>query len=321
MDIITFPHHLVSLPLIYYVDDKLIKNFCNYFTENPKNDIFLWPMHYAALPSFHHSIPSKWITRYSNVIGESFERPIFVNQQGIQVYKESGYKPIRLVSEILPSTLAISSRIEPFWGILAFLSLFLFGIGQLSVMWKSISGAIGNSTSAILLSCVTGLFLGVPLTTENAIVIVHFMDYVFGGSWFIPILWTAYLLAIFLVRGSPYSSDFLVKELRLTETLSAFVAFSWNVLLPVGLMLLSVMEYKKSHSTELFHQRNILSLSHLSSWPLWVKQVGGLLQVSLLILLPVVALVQIYIYLSRGPRDILEVIKFIQFIKEQLILI
>lgn len=110
-----------------------------------------------------------------------------------------------------------------------------------------------------------------------------------------------------MVRGRPYSSDFLVKELRLTETLSAFVAFSWNVLLPVGLLLLSVMEYKKSHSNELFHQRNILSLSHMSNWSLWVKQVGGLLQVSLLILLPCVALVQIYIYLTRGPRDVLEV--------------
>lgn len=264
-------------------------------------------MHYATLPHFHHSIPSKWITRYSNVIGESFERPIFVNQQGNQVYKETGFKPIRLISEILPSTLAISSRIEPIWGTLAFLCLFFFGVCQLSVMWKSISGAIGNSTSAILLSCVTGLFLGVPLTTDNGIIIMHFLDFVFGGSWFLPVLWTSYLLAIFMVRGRPYSSDFLVKELRLTETLSAFVAFSWNVLLPVSLVLLSIMEYKKSHSTELFHQRNMLSLSHLSNWPLWVKQVGGLLQVSLLILLPCVALIQIYIYLSKGPRDILEV--------------
>ncbi|XP_070506389.1 sodium-dependent transporter bedraggled [Chironomus tepperi] len=284
-------------------------NGFNYFPasfENPKNDIFLWPVHYASLPSFHHSIPSKWITRYSNVVGECSERPIFVNQQGQQIYKESGYKPLRLITEILPSTLAISSRIEPIWGTIAFLCLFLFGIGQLCVMWKSISGAIGNSISAILLSCVTGLFLGIPMTTDIGIVIMHFLDNIFGGSWFIPILWTSYLLAIFMVRGRPYSSDLLVKELRLTETLSAFMAFSWNVLLPVGFLLLSVMEYKKSHSNELFHQRNILSLSHMSNWPLWVKQVGGLLQVSLLILLPCVALVQIYIYLSRGPRDVLE---------------
>lgn len=238
-------------------------------------------MHYAHLPNFHHSIPSKWITRYSNFIGESFERPIFVNQQGVQVYKESGYKPIRLITEILPSTLAISSRIEPIWGTLAFLCLFLFGIGQLAVMWKPISGAIGNSTSAILLSCVTGLFLGVPLTTDNGILILHFFDYTFGGSWYLPVLWSCYLLSIFMVRGRPFTSDILVKELKLTETLSAFLAFSWNVLMPVGLLLLSVMEYKKSHSTEFFHQRNILSLSHLSNWPMWVKQVGGLLQVKL----------------------------------------
>jgi solute carrier family 6 (neurotransmitter transporter), invertebrate len=264
-------------------------------------------MHYASLPSFHHSIPSKWITRYSNVIGESFERPILVNQQGIQVFKESGYKPLRLITEILPSTLAISSRIEPFWGFIAFLCLFLLGLGQLSVMWKPISGAVGSRTSAILLSCVTGLFLGVPLTTDIGIVVLHYMDYIFGGTWFLQIIWSCYLLAIFLVRGRPFTSDVLVRELRFAETLSAFIAFSWNVLLPVGLLLLSVLEYKKSHSNELFHQRNLPSLSHMSNWPVWTKQLGGLIQVSFLILLPCIALLQIYIYLSKGPRDILEV--------------
>lgn len=223
------------------------------------------------------------------------------------MYKESGYKTLRLVTEMLPATLAISSRIEPIWGVIAFATLFFFGLAQLAIMWKPISGAIGNSTSAVLLSCITGLFLGFPLTTDNGIVIIHFLDFIFGGAWWLLILWTSYIVAIFMVRGQPFTSDVLVKELRLTETLSAFLAFSWNVLLPVALVLLSVMEYKKSHSNELFHQRNIPSLNHLSNWPLWTKQLGGFLQLSLLILVPCVSLIQTYIYLTKGPPDILDV--------------
>lgn len=275
--------------------------------ENPKSDIFLWPAHHSIVPSFHHSIPSRWITRYSNIIGESFERPIYVSQQGIQIYKESGYKTLRLITEILPATLAISTRIEPVWGIIAFAVLFFFGLAQLAIMWKPISGAIGNSTSAILLSCITGLFLGFPLTTDNGIVIIHFLDFIFGGAWWLLILWASFIVAVFMVRGRPFTSDVLVKELRLTETLSVFLAFSWNVLVPLALILLSIMEYKKTHTHELFHQRGSLSLNHLANWPLWTKQLGGFLQVSLLILVPCISLAQIYIYLTKGPRDILEV--------------
>lgn len=267
----------------------------------------MWPAHNSVAPSFVHSIPSRWITRYSNIIGESFERPIFVSQQGITIYRESGYKTLRLVTEMLPATLAISSRIEPVWGVIIFASLFMFGLAQLAIMWKPISGAIGNSTSAILLSCITGLFLGFPLTTDNGIVIIHYMDFIFGGAWWLLLIWTSYIVAVFMVRGRPFTSDVLVKELKLTDTLSAFVAFSWNVLVPLALILLSVMEYKKSHCHELFHHRNNPSLNHLANWPLWSKQLGGFLQISLLILIPCISLAQIYIYLTKGPRDILEV--------------
>lgn len=103
--------------------------------------------------------------------------------------------------------------------------------------------------------------------------------------------------------------DVLVKDLQLTETFSAFVAFSWNVLLPVGLTLLAVMEYKISYSDELFHNRsNQYNQNHLSNyWPLWVKQLGGFLQLGLLVLIPCFSIIQIYRYLSKGPIDILDV--------------
>ena len=42
-------------------------------------------------------------------------------------------------------------------------------------------------------------------------------------------------------------------------------------------------------------------------WPLWARQIGGILQIFLLILVPLVGIIQIYRYLSRGPPDILDV--------------
>ncbi|CRK91179.1 CLUMA_CG004864, isoform A [Clunio marinus] len=289
-------------------------NGFNYFPasfENPKNDIFLWPTHQSVSPNFHHSIASKWVVRSSNIVGESFERPVFVNQHGLLLYKESGYKTIRLVTEMLPATLAISSKIEPIWGVIAFGTLILFGVAQLGIMWKPISGTLGNSPPALLLSCITGLFLSFPLTTDKGIVIIHFLDFIFGGAWWLLILWASFIITLFLVRGRPFTSDVLVKELQLSGTLSAFLAFSWSVLLPLALILLSIMEFKKSHSNELFHQRSNLSINYLMNWPYWVKQLGGFLQLSFLILVPCVAIVQIYVYLTKGPPDILDRIELL----------
>lgn len=274
-----------------------MKKYLFFISEIPQNDIFLWPSH-QVLPAFsnYHTFASKSIPRFSNVIGESFDKITKLN--GIYVVKESGYKPIRLVTEILPATLSVISKIEPAFGTIAFVSLFLLGLAQLGVMWKPIAGktllsltrsntnggffcfnsaAIGNNPSAILLSCITGLFLSFPFTTDNGIVIVHYLDYIFGGAWWLLVLWTSFIVAIFLVRGSPFTSDVLAKELKFNETFSVFLAFSWNVLVPLALILLSVIEYRKSHSKELFQQKTSTS-DHLSNWPNWAKLLGGLLQ-------------------------------------------
>lgn len=150
------------------------------------------------------------------------------------------------------------------------------------------------------------MFLGFPLITDNGIIIAHYLDYIFGGAWWLLVLWTCFIVAIFLIRGSPFTSDVLAKELRLNETFSVFLAFSWNVLLPLALILLSVIEYRKSHSRELFNHRSSSS-DYLTNWPSWAKILGGISQFSLLTVVPFVSVVQIYLYLSKGPRDILEV--------------
>lgn len=96
-------------------------------------------------------------------------------------------KVLRLVTELLPSTLAAASKesIPPFVSMLAYLTLLLFGLAQLSTMWKPIATLLGDSPSGILLSCVTALFLGIPLATESGISILHFLDTVIGGAWWL----------------------------------------------------------------------------------------------------------------------------------------
>jgi solute carrier family 6 (neurotransmitter transporter) len=183
------------------------------------------------------------------------------------------------------------------------------GIAQACSLWFPIASAVGSTPSAILLSCICGLFLGIPLVTDNGIILIRYLDFIFGGAWWFLIIWMLYLVTIFMIRGRPFTSDVVVKDLKLNETLSAFIAFSWNVLLPVGLVLLSIMKYKISHSDELYHNR-LKMVTHLKEWYNWARLLGGYLQLGVLILIPVVSIIQIYRYLSKGPPDILEVIIF-----------
>lgn len=46
-------------------------------------------------------------------------------------------------------------------------------------------------------------------------------------------------------------------------------------------------------------------------WPLWVRQLGSVIQLSPLLCVPVVAMIQSYRYINNGPDDILEVRLFL----------
>lgn len=200
---------------------------------------------------------------------------------------------------------ATQENIPSGWSILGFVVFIALAIGQLCAMWKPVAEALGNSMSAVLLSCVTGLLLAVPLATESGIDVIYFLDTIVGGSWFVALLWVAQIFGIFLVRGRPYTADILVNDLRLTQTLSAFIALSWNVLLPIGLMTLCILEYKSSNARELYHWRG------KSYWPIGARKVGGFMQVGYLLVVPVTAIIQIYRYLSKGPPDILDRIQLL----------
>lgn len=97
------------------------------------------------------------------------------------------------------------------------------------------------------------------------------------------------------------SGDMLVNDLRLTQSLSAFIAFAWNFLLPIGMIFLCILQYRVSNANTFFNWK------HGGYWPLWARQFGGFIQVSFLLLIPIVTIVQIYRYLSKGPPDILDV--------------
>lgn len=148
------------------------------------------------------------------------------------------------------------------------------------------------------------MLLGIPLTTETGINIIYFLDSVIGGAWFVLLLWTGQIFAIFLVRGRPFSGDILVNALRLGQTLSTFVALSWNLLLPIGLLTLCVLQYKISYSYDFYHWSGVISQSY---WPMWTRKVAAFIQIGIFQIIPITAIVQTFRYLSKGPPDILDV--------------
>ncbi|XP_017839286.1 uncharacterized protein LOC108597311 isoform X2 [Drosophila busckii] len=246
------------------------------------------------------SYPRALVPHYSSFIGETYRR----NKTIIHI--ESGFQALRFITELLPAVLSLASDVISWvWAAVAFGMFACFGLAQLCVMWKPISSALGNSTSSVLLSCVTGLLLSIPFATEMGISILYYVDFLLGGAWFIPIIWAAQIFGVFLIRGRPYNGDDLVNDLRMCGSMSAFLALSWNVLLPIGLITLSVIDYKASLSNQFYYWRG------KSYFLYWSRKMGSLIQIGIVLIIPVTAIVQIYRYLTSGPADILERIQLL----------
>lgn len=240
------------------------------------------------------SIDEEWINRYSSVLGE------------ISVRRDVVYKRmLRLVTEFMPWTLAILSESEPVWGLLFFVCLIFLGLGQNAVMWSPIASLVGNSSSAVLLSCGSALLLMFPFTTDEGRNIVQFLDFIFGGAWWLTLLWSFYFVSIFIIRGSPYTSDSVARHLKFNSIVGGFIAFSWSFLMPVGFIMLTVLTYKRSNARILF-RRNFAE-DIVMYWQQWSLRLGGIAQIVLLSIVPLVAIYEMYQHLTKGPRDILEV--------------
>lgn len=254
--------------------------------------MFLLPSN-SPLPSQYATIPLKWLPRYSSVLGESFQ------QAAQSSWKPSGYQVIRLITEVFPATMAVA-EIAPFWAVISSISFILLLLGQLSMMWKPVAELVNGEVTFVLCSCIGGYLLSIPLIAENGIYIIHYLDTVVGGAWWIFLLWVLFIFAIFLIRGRPYTSDLLVNELKLSTVLSTVLAFTWNIVIPIAFLVIGVIEYKSSSS-------QFFSWRRYSYWPIWARKLAASIQLTFLLAVPLVAFIQVYRYLSRGPTDILEV--------------
>jgi len=74
-----------------------------------------------------HLTPVRWMQHSSLLLGE---RTMKNNVPGTP--QESGYQAMRLATELFPATFAMigAKNISPFWSVLFYFVLIMFGIGQ-----------------------------------------------------------------------------------------------------------------------------------------------------------------------------------------------
>lgn len=79
---------------------------------------------------------------------------------------------------------------------------------------------------------------------QLGIYIVYFLDFTVGGIWWLILVILLQIVAVFMVRGRPYSGDNLVTALFspnnhpcILSWAPAMLSFTWNVILPVALMV------------------------------------------------------------------------------------
>ena len=137
---------------------------------------------------------------------------------------QSGYQVLRLATELVPATLALlgAEAVSPFWAVLFYFVIILFGIAQQLCVWHCVITGIMAINAASLkswettitfFSCAGGFILGLPMTTELGIFVVYFLDYTVGCAWWIMILYLLEIIAVFVVRGRPYSGETVVATL------------------------------------------------------------------------------------------------------------
>lgn len=129
MDTFTFRVHLVSntktVKLLMSPMGAPSLRECTFISERISSYMFMRPMNQPAPPGFS-STPERFMTHASFIVGERVIRP------GIDPSGESGYQVLRLSTELVPATLALlgTEQVSPFWAVLFYFILILFGIAQ-----------------------------------------------------------------------------------------------------------------------------------------------------------------------------------------------
>ncbi|XP_023937381.2 sodium-dependent transporter bedraggled isoform X1 [Bicyclus anynana] len=293
---------------------QILKNHGFHFVpssfETIKSSQFLWPMS-EPMPGNTVSTPVRYMGHYGSLVG------VTVWKTGNTVRTLSGWQPLQLATQIVPATLAVlpANVLSPAWAVIFYFILIMFGIAQQLAIWHCvITGVMAINARALrvwettitFLSCVFGLAVGLLLCTDAGIKIVHFIDYVWVGSWWQCVVQVALAVGVFVVRGRPYSPDAVVAALysarsRLSATLAALLSFTWTVVLPVLLCAICVMDFRVGQQRQLYTWRKPIGY-----WAIWARQAGVALQQAALLLVPLAAFVQTWRYISKGPPDILE---------------
>ncbi|XP_076178672.1 sodium-dependent transporter bedraggled isoform X2 [Ptiloglossa arizonensis] len=275
--------------------------------------VFMRPVNQPAPPGYS-STPERFMAHASFIVGERITRP------GADFSVESGYQALRLSTELVPATLALlgTEQVSPFWAVLFYFVLILFGIAQQLAIWHCvITGIMAINTKMMKLwettitffSCACAYILGLPMATELGIHVVYYLDYTIGGSWWIMILYLVQVGAVFAVRGRPHSGEAVVAELfpptsrYLRHWAGPLLSFTWNVVLPVILMVLSITVFKNAGFRELYSYRRTTR----DYWAVWARQLGAAIQLIPILTIPAVAIIQTCRYLNNGPPDIFDV--------------
>ncbi|XP_056631200.1 sodium-dependent transporter bedraggled isoform X2 [Diorhabda sublineata] len=272
------------------------------------------------LPPNLASISIRNMVHNSFVLGEKVIKPY------IDFSEESGYMVLRLATELVPATFAVmgADQVSPFWAVLFYFILIMFGIAQQLAIWHCVITGImaikanvlkSWETTITFFSCACGFILGLPMATEMGIYVVYFLDYTVGGVWWLVIVIIIQIMAVFMVRGRPYSGDTVVTALFYQNSHPCFLSwapallsFTWNVILPVALMVLCIATFKNGSFRDMFiwHHGPVAGY-----WPLWARQVGSMIQLVPILCIPLVAVIQSYRYLNNGPSDILDRIQLL----------
>ncbi|KAJ2951188.1 hypothetical protein O0L34_g5580 [Tuta absoluta] len=278
--------------------------------ETVKSSQFLWRIS-EPMPGSQASTPVRYLSQYGSLVGVT----VFRNNNPRAV---SGWQPLQLATQLVPAALAVleEGEISPAWAVIFYFILIMFGVAQQLAVWHCvIAGILAVHPTALrvwettitFLSCVAGLAVGLLLTTDAGIKIIHFIDYVWVGAWWQCAIQVALTVGVFVVRGRPYSPDVVVAALynaqtKLSMTLAALLSFTWTVILPVLLCAICVVDFRVGQQRQLYTWRKASS----GYWSVWSRQVAVLMQQGSLLLVPAAAFVQTWRYMSKGPPDILD---------------
>lgn len=117
---------LIRFSLIFLYNLKLIQSFLLFcFLERTSSYIFLFKHNSVQVQK--QLTPVRWMQHSSLLLGE---RTMKNNMPGTS--QESGYQAMRLATELFPATFAMigAKNISPFWSVLFYFVLIMFGIGQ-----------------------------------------------------------------------------------------------------------------------------------------------------------------------------------------------